>query len=420
MVKKNYDWEYGATLDGHSKCKHKILREYFHEYLITRCQNPMQSKFRLAIVDGFSGAGKYKCGSYGSPLVFLDVLKNTTREINARRVHNGMRPVEIECYLTFNDLDAEAINQLKQNIAPLEAEIKNEHSHLYIQSTFYNKRFEDVYPEIKSTLQSANYKSVLFNLDQCGYSDVDTASIGDIMATWKAAEVFLTFPIKTIRTYLSLDQTKNKTLLKDPKLLKEMYAALEDKNNVGINKPQWLGAVEVIIFEKFQNLAPFVSPFSINNPKGWRYWLMHFANNYRARQVYNNILHDNSDTQAHFGRAGLDMLLYDPRYDPQFEGQLYLFDGDSRESAKSALYDDIPKLISEHGDAIAVEDFYLDIYNGTAAHSDDIHEMIIENNDIEVITEAGGKRHKANTIKPSDLLRLKQQKVFPVFFKKKK
>ena len=90
MAKKNYNWEHGATLDEHSKCKHKILREYFREYLITRCKNPKQSKFRLAIVDGFSGAGKYECGNFGSPLIFLETLKNTTHEINVMRVHKGM------------------------------------------------------------------------------------------------------------------------------------------------------------------------------------------------------------------------------------------------------------------------------------------------------------------------------------------
>lgn len=417
MVKKNYNWEQGATLDEHSKCKHKILREYFREYLITRCKNPKQSKFRLAIVDGFSGAGRYKCESYGSPLIFLDALKNTTHEINVVRACNGTQLVEIECYLTFNDLDPEAISQLKQNIAPMETEIKNEHTHLHIQSSFYNRKFEDVYPEIKSTLQSAKYKNVLFNLDQCGYSDVNTSFIRDIMATWTTVEIFLTFPIGAIRTYLSPDQTKSKVLSGEPELLKKIHAPIEDEENIDVNKPQWLGMVESIIFKKLQNLAPFTSPFSINNPNGWRYWLMHFANNYRARQVYNNILHSNSKAQAHFGRSGLNML----HYDPQFEGQLYLFDDNSREDAKKDLHDDIPKLIAEHGDAINIGDFYLDIYNETAAHSDDIHEMIIENSDIEVITEAGGERHKANTIRFSDLLRLKQQRtIFPMFFGKNK
>ena len=109
------------------------------------------------------------------------------------------------------------------------------------------------------------------------------------------------------------------------------------------------------MFEAFRTCAPYVSPFSINNPDGWQYWLIHFANFYRARQVYNNILHQNSSAQAHFGRSGLNMLAYDPTHEA---GTLYLFDQSGRKSAKGQLLEDIPRLISESGDVIGVGGFY--------------------------------------------------------------
>ncbi|OYX35441.1 MAG: hypothetical protein B7Y99_03590 [Caulobacterales bacterium 32-69-10] len=49
MVEKAYAWAIGAVLDEHSHHKHKILREYFFQYLAVRCVNPHQSKFRLAV-----------------------------------------------------------------------------------------------------------------------------------------------------------------------------------------------------------------------------------------------------------------------------------------------------------------------------------------------------------------------------------
>ncbi|MEZ5814398.1 MAG: three-Cys-motif partner protein TcmP [Alphaproteobacteria bacterium] len=76
MAKKEFDWDEGVTLDDHSKRKHKILREYFRKYLITRCTYP-RDKFRLTIVDAFSGAGRYDDGSPGSPLILMEVLKDT-------------------------------------------------------------------------------------------------------------------------------------------------------------------------------------------------------------------------------------------------------------------------------------------------------------------------------------------------------
>jgi three-Cys-motif partner protein len=90
MVRKNLDWEGGAELEDHTKKKHDVLRRYFRQYLIIRCQLPQQEKFRLAIVDGFSGAELYKCGNFGSPLIFVDVLINTANEINLNRTVAGV------------------------------------------------------------------------------------------------------------------------------------------------------------------------------------------------------------------------------------------------------------------------------------------------------------------------------------------
>jgi hypothetical protein len=51
---------------------------------------------------------------------------------------------------------------------------------------------------------------------------------------------------------------------------------------------------------------------------------------------------------------------------------------------------------------------------------DDIHEAMIENTDLEIVTEAGGIRRRPNTIKPNDTLRMKLQRtLFPFFLGKK-
>src|SRR6202035_1363442 len=106
-----------------------------------------------------------------------------------------------------------------------------------------------------------------------------------------------------------------------------------------MSKDAWLGVAERLVFDAFRRCANYVSPFSIHNPDGWRYWLIHFANSVRARQEYNNVLHQNSSSQAHFGRSGLNMLAYDPADDAN---RLYLFDVSGRLEAKKQLYDDIP------------------------------------------------------------------------------
>jgi three-Cys-motif partner protein len=410
MVSKSYDWEHGAKLEAHTKKKHEILSRYFREYLLTRCKMPQQEKFRLAIVDGFSGAGSYQCGGYGSPLIFIDSLLKAAIEINIDRENQGMKPIVIEALLVFNDHDENVIEQLKQNLIPLLLNVES-CQHLFIDTEYYSSKFESVYPQIKHRLQTARCRNVFFNLDQCGYSNVTSPIIRDILSSWNSAEVLLTFMIQSLLAFLSPDGKSSGVPMEAE--MKAKIDMLLKSEGVMIGKREWLAEAEKIAFTFLKDCATYVSPFSINNPSGWQYWLMHFATSYRARQVYNDVLHQ-CEAQAHFGRTGLNMLSYDPSH----EGQLYLFNADSRQDSKESLYEDIPRFVAESGDAIKVQDFYASAYSETPAHSEDIHEMIMLNDDIEVITESGGLRRKANSIKPTDTLKMKSQKSLFFMFPK--
>jgi three-Cys-motif partner protein len=409
MVEKAYDWLQGVLLEEHTTRKHKILREYFARYLAVRCAFPAQSKFRLAIVEGFAGGGRYKCSTPGSPLIFIEELRVAVEAFNLKRSAEGMAALDIECFLFLNDFDPATAQLLKSHIDPLLAAIKSEVPRLHIQVAYFSKTFEQVYPEIKGLLTQGRYQNVLFNLDQCGNSHVDRATIADIASSFNSAEVFYTFAISSLLAFLRKS---------DPVLLVSQLGFLGvTPANLGplegrMSNNEWLGAAERLVYEAFKSCATYVSPFSINNPDGWRYWLLHFANNVRARQEYNNILHRNSSLQAHFGRSGLHMLSYDPSH----EGALYLFDDPGRQSAKQQLLEDIPRLVTEFGDVVGVGQFYSSIYNMTPAHMDDVHSAMIENPDLEVITENGGERRKSGTIEGTDTLRMKRQRTFfPIF-----
>jgi three-Cys-motif partner protein len=411
MSLKPISWTTGATLEEHSKRKHKVVGEYIARYLAVRCQFPQQSRFRLAIVDGFAGGGRYKCGSPGSPLIFLEELRVATEAFNVRRLAEGMSPIDIECLLILNDYDSGTIALLKQNVAPLIAHISQNVPRLHLRVEYREKKFEVVYPEIKQLIEKGNYQNVLFNLDQCGTSKVDIDTISDIVASFTSAEIFYTFGIETLVSFLN--QSDSVALARQLEPFGVTTADLAQLDGL-MSKQAWLGAAERIVFDAFRGCADYVSPFSIHNPQGWRYWLIHFANSVRARQEYNNILHQNSSSQAHFGRSGLHMLAYDPS---EADSMLYVFDEAGRAQAKIQLYDDIPRVITNYGDAIGVGDFYAGIYNATPAHMLDINSAIIDNPDLEVITEDGGERRKANTIKVSDTLRMKHQRsFFPMFF----
>lgn len=411
MAQKLYDWDTGVELLRHTEQKHIVLREYFRAYLRTRCKLPKREKFRLAVVDAFAGGGLYKNGEFGSPLIFIDVLRQTAIEINLERATGGMKPLLIECLLILNDDNKDAYRHFMANVAPHLLKTEEIKDHLQITLVDRNQNFEKLYPEIKEMLLANKITNVFFNLDQCGYAQVPAPIIRDIMTSWRSAEIILTFAIDSLLTYLSPEKEKSGVPLA-PEVREKVDAILENGDKL-YNKQEWLGEAEKIVFSYLKDCASFVSPFSINNPDGWQYWLMHFATNYRARQVYNDVLHAQDATQAHFGRAGLNML----SYDPSVEGQTYLFDFDSRKRSIEDLQDDIPRMVSRFGDAISLLEFYGQAYSETPAHSDDIHETIISNPDLEVVTEMGGKRRAAGQIQPSDTLVLRSQKSFSFTFK---
>jgi len=410
LAKKEYDWLNGPELLEHTRRKLKILDDYLFNYLTIRCQLPAQQKFRLAIVDGFAGGGRYKCGSAGSPIVFIEGVERALKKINIDRTVQGLGAIELECLLIFNDFKSEVVELLKLNCASVLAAAKTNTPNLHFQPIFLAQPFEQAYPEIKALIAKGRYRNVLFNLDQCGVSQIRMETVLDIMNVSPSVEIFYTFMVKSLLAYLNKN---NPTMLASQLRALDVSLNEQTKLHGGKSNDEWMGAAERLVFENFHRFARFVSPFSINNPDGWRYWLIHFSNSYRARQAYNMVLHDNASAQAHFGRSGLNMLSYDPREE---EGQPYLFDTSGRDKAREQLMNDIPRLVTDQGDAIGVEVFYEGIYNITPAHRDDIHTAIGENPDLEVITPGGGKRQKSNTISAGDTLKLKTQKsFFPMF-----
>ncbi len=410
MVQKVYPWEVGATLELHTQRKHKILAEYFRQYILVRCANPNQRRFRLAVVDGFAGGGRYACGTRGSPLIFIEELQAAVDEINIGRAAQKMPLLAVDCLLLLNDADSKVVKLLQSHVAPVIADARSRCPQLHLTVEYSELSFESAYPAMREKIRAGGYQNVLFNLDQCGHSHVEPKTLIDIMAGAPSAEIFFTFVVDALLTYL------NK---REPAKLKRRLAAIGVTKIDALEEVQsntaWLGTAEKLVFEALQGCAKFVSPFSIHNPNGWRYWLIHLAGNHRARQVYNDVLHSNASSQAHFGRSGLNMLSYNPAK----EGALYLFDKDDRASAREELMEDIPRVIARAGDTMTVLEFYETVYNLTPAHNDDINSTIIDNPDLEVATEAGGERRRAHTIQVTDTIRLKSQISLPFLLPKR-
>lgn len=405
-----YKWLDGATLDEHSKIKHKIVREYFARYIATRCIIPHQKQFRLAICDGFSGGGLYQTGESGSPLIFLEELQKAAEQEALRRTINGMPPLTISCLLILNDSDKEAIQCAKTNIEYFLKVNYDAFRSIDVEIKYINKRFEKSYPEIRNLLIERKYKNVLFNLDQCGHSLVRRTTIIDIMTTFLCAEIFYTFMIQSLLTYLSKqNHGKLESQLRYLGPSADHLRTLDwHQDDIYLSYDQRLGAAEKLVFDLFQACAEFVSPFAVYNPNGWKYWILHFSNSPRAREVYNDTLHENSTLQAHYGRPGIKMLCSDPGKSVS----LYLFDQNGRESARCNLYNEIPAELSKIGRNTLMGGFLTKIYKDSVSHKQDILGSMLSNPDIEIVTEAGGRRRSEAGITFKDTIVLKPQKSF--------
>jgi three-Cys-motif partner protein len=113
-----------------------------------------------------------------------------------------MAPLDIECFLILNDADPKTLALLKSRAEPLLAEIKQSVPKLHIQTEYMSERFDAAYPKIKEMLLKGRYQNVLFNLDQCGHSHVDAATLREISVSFTSAEIFYTFAVASLIAFL--------------------------------------------------------------------------------------------------------------------------------------------------------------------------------------------------------------------------
>lgn len=410
MVTRHIDWASPPKIEEHSKIKLIILRQYFRDYLRVRCADPRQEKFRLAIIDGFSGGGRYGCGTSGSPLVFLEVLDLMAVELNMYRANNGMKPITLDCQFIACDTDRIAIETLGEHIYKLKQERLSEQKFLNIQIDLRNCDFALEYLNIKNNLKNRKISNTIFVLDQYGYASVSIPMLKEILSEFKNAEIFLNFPARALQSFLP-GRGKFEAKAHNYEKLgfdSEEISKILAKGDT-IPNGRLLGEVENFLFSTFKDVAEYVSPFAIHEPGKWGYWWMHFANRVKARQVYNAVLHENSNHQVHYGRSGLQMLGNKSTLE---QNDLYLFSNSCRENSKSELVEDVARLVASQNRQVKVSDFNKLAFKETPAHGDDISHAIFDNPELVVLTKTGSARRTPQNLRPDDTIILKDQKSF--------
>ncbi len=409
MAKVKYLWGNNSLpkLDLHSEGKLKVLRDYMVDYIKIRCRNYFMPKFKLVIVDGFSGGGFYqnpisKIKEPGSPIIFIRSLVDAINQINQKRPQNKLR---IECTLVMNDAKKAAIEQLREFCDQEIKQVYSEIPELKIVSIYINKEFIEAYSEIKEIIRNGRFTNCVINLDQYGYVHVPSKYLIELIDISNSVEIFYTFMIEPLVSFM--EKNNRERLMKQLRTLDVSY---EDIKNLqeGLKNDEWRGFAEQFVFKNFKSISKFITPFSINNPKGWKYWLIHFSKKIDAREAYNSILHKHDTSVLHFGERGLDMLEYDPKY----LGQQYLFTEQDKELNFQHLLEDLPRKLCEYEGGTIVGTFLENNYNQTVAPRESICEALLKSKDIKLVTQENGYRRSANAIKNTDRIVCNLQKFF--------
>ena len=421
MAKKEYLWEVGQPppeLHVHSLAKHEVLRTYLNRYLKVLVSNPQIDRFRLTLIDGFSGGGLYlhaitKKELAGSPLIFLEATQDAAREINIERT----KPFTLDAHYFFIEENPQTLEYLQKLLVERGYEaLLTEGRIKPLQGEFAN-RANDV---IEFIQQKGRKGRAIFLLDQYGFLDVPFPLLRQIFSALPNAEVILTFAVDAFGNFLTDSPQTRSRLAKmglDGRLNLTRIAAAKGASDRRFSIQAELSP----IFYK-ESGARFYTPFFITSRESNRdYWLVHLSMHARARDEMVKLHWQLQNHFRHNGGAGLNMLGYDPSKDQALTGQPdFNFDASARELSIRSLREELPELIIQRRDGVSFQQLLEGTCNTTPASSDIYREVLDEllvNKDITVTGKDGGQRRKGGRVKGTDVIQAPRQP--SLFFRKK-
>ncbi|AKH37281.1 MULTISPECIES: three-Cys-motif partner protein TcmP [Nitrosomonas] len=413
MTEVHYEWALGHSyplIQQHSVVKHEILRSYLIAYIQTLASNPNREEFRLTLVDGFAGGGVYrhaKSGQelVGSPFIMLDAAREVEFLINKDRYKHIV--------LNFDYFFIEKDKGAKLH---LEKELKNRgygsqiNNNIFLHHSSFEEQADSIIDYVRK--RSPRAARVIFLLDQYGYSQVPASMIHKILHLLPGSEIILTFAVDSMLNYVTDQKGLTQGLLNKigvPDVLRGR--TIEDIKNT---ESDWRLFIQSCLYKELVDKcdARFYTLFFIRSDKGHGdYWLIHFSQRARARDVMTRIHWAKNTDFIHYGGAGMKMftaLGYIPKNDESYTGQMgFCFDEDARNKSVSTLMEQIPHLIYPDPDGMSFGEMFATTCNMSPASADIYRNAVgklIELKELEVIGQDGGRRRSANRIHDTDLI----------------
>lgn len=414
MSHEHHVWQIGKIpplIRPHSLAKHRVLKSYLERYVSTLTKNPRQDVFRLTLVDGFAGGGRYldsrtKEERPGSPLIMLETMDLAAEAAQEKR----LKPFHLDVQFIFIEKDPEALEYLRSVLA------ESKYAH-WVGGTIQliQGEFTSQVPEISEFVtKRGRAERAIFVLDQCGYSDVPLPSIRKILATLENAEVILTFATDFLIDYLSENELTQQIL-----------------ENVGISIPSktirtakeardWRRTIQFALHREIPERtgAKFYTPFYIRSADSHRdFWLIHLSGHFRARDVMVGLHWKESTSFAHYGRSGLRMLGYDQQLDAEWTNQRMLpgfyFDETALVSSQQELLEQLPERIFNCGHGIVFSELFSKLTNEcpvTAEIMKGVLRDLAQEGVVEVRDRTGTTTRRAGIQHDSDVIIPSRQK----------
>jgi three-Cys-motif partner protein len=420
MSRSPYGWEPGSPppiVQQHSLAKHDILRAYLSAYIRTLMLDPKRDEFRLVLVDGFAGGGLYKHAQtgkdvLGSPFIMLEAVREADAAINAER----RKEVKLNIDYFFIEKAPGAAAYLRQTL-----EHMGHGSRINRDVDLINSPFESNADRLIEHVRRKMPRRprAIFLLDQYGYSDVPAELIAKILSSLPGSEIILTFNVDALLNFFSENSEKTKTLLQKigiPDVLKGR--SFDDIKRLDAD---WRLMVQSCLYRELvdQCRAQYYTLFYIRSDRGHGdYWLIHFSQNPRARDVMTQIHWQHNNHFIHYGGPGLDMFRvigYVSKNDDRLIGHqplLFKFDEDAKKASTDQLVAQIAPIIYANDDGMTFAELFATTCNLSPA-SADLYRAAIDilrgHRELEVISAGTGKSTQAK-IQDSDRIIIPNQR----------
>jgi three-Cys-motif partner protein len=421
VTHKPYDWEPGAAppvIQQQSIAKHEILRAYLIAYIQTLVSNPNREEFRLALVDGFSGGGVYRHADtgkeiLGSPFIMMEAVQEAAAIINLNR----RKPVSLNVEYFFLEANRAVFTYLQNALTQHGLGLRFA-KNIHLNNAKFDTRADDIIERVRKKMPRV--ARAIFLLDQYGYSDVPTQLVAKVLRSLPGSEVILTFAVDAMLNFFSEQTAITRSLLCKIGIPEVLRGRSFDE--IKKSESEWRLFLQACVYrelvEKCQ--AKYYTLFFIRSTHGHGdYWLIHFSQRARARDVMTRVHWEKNNHFIHYGGPGLEMfeaLGYVPEKDDAITGQesLFCFDDVARVASIKQLVTQVVPLIYADPDGTTFAELFATTCNLSPASADIYKEAIAEARDgreLEVVSAKTGKT-TGGKIQEDDRIKVPDQKDF--------